>query len=103
MRPRERQHLVVHVDPDHPALRADDLRGDEADLAATAAQIEDRLARPHVARGVAAAVVALDHLARNGLEVVRVVVDGAAQRRLAIPGRRAVALAHCALDVDVLR
>ena len=37
-------HLLVHADADHPARGTRDLRGDEADLAAAAAQIEDRVA-----------------------------------------------------------
>ena len=44
----QRQHLVVHVDPDHPALATDDLGGDETDLAATAAEVEHRLAGPQM-------------------------------------------------------
>jgi hypothetical protein len=97
----EPEHLVVHVDPDHPTVGAHELGGHEADLAPTAAEVEDRLAGPHVAGGVAASVVPLDHLLWDGLEQARVVVDGTAERGLALHGGRAVALGSRPLRVEV--
>ncbi len=97
--PGHRQHLGGHVDADHPALGADHLGGDEADLAGAAAQVEDRLAGLEVAAGVAAAVVALEHLVGDHLEVAGVVVDGAAQVGLALAGAVAVTLFDRLFDV----
>ncbi len=45
---RQRKHLVVHIDTDHPALAADQLRRHVADLAATGAQVQDRVACAYV-------------------------------------------------------
>ncbi len=89
--PRHLEHVRRHVDTDHPPLGPDHLRGDEADLARAATEIEHRLSGLQVLRRVAAAVVALDHLGRDDLQVARVVVDRAAElldlgvRALAVP------------------
>src|SRR5262249_12476817 len=98
----EREHVVVHVDADHTAPGSHDLRRDEADLAATAAEVEHDVSLAHVARGIAAAVVALDHLLGDGAQVARIVVDGTAEARLACLRGVAVALAYGRLHGDLL-
>ena len=74
----EGEHLVVDVDADDPAGGPDDLRGDEGDLAAAAAEVQHRLALAEVLGGVAAAVVAVEHLLRDDGQEAGGVVDGAA-------------------------
>ncbi len=78
----QREHVVVEVDADHLAGRADDLGGDEADLPATAAQVQHGLTWREVTAGIPAAVIPLEYLGRDDLQPRRVVVDRAAQRRL---------------------
>ena len=95
------QHLVRHVDADNAALGPHDLGGDEADLAAARAEVEHDVALAHVAGWVAAAVVAVKHLLRDDLEILRVVIDRAAQRGL--HGLRAggIAFLHALADVCI--
>src|SRR2546425_9028418 len=66
--PRQGEHLQVEVHADYAALRSGDLRCDEANLAGAAAQVQHRIARTDVARGVATAVVLLEDLQRNRSE-----------------------------------
>ena len=77
------EHLGGHVHSDDAPSGPDRLRGDEADLAAAAAQVEDRLALAQVLARVAAAVVALEDLRGDRLEVAGVVVHRTAQRLFA--------------------
>ena len=95
----ERQHLVVHVDADDTTARPDDLAGQEADLAGAAAQVEHRLAFAQVCRGVTAAVVALQDLARDGGEQGGIVLDRAAQALFAGLRGLGVAGAHGLFDL----
>src|SRR5262249_24068471 len=87
------EHLAIAVHSDHPPRRADDLCGDEADLAAARAEVKDGIAGPDIGRRVAAAVVALQHLGRDGIQVARLITDRAAQGRLYRPRPGTVALA----------
>lgn len=89
--PRQGEHRVVHLHADDVSLRPNDLCGDEANLPSTAAQIEDGVSFPHIARRITAAVIALKHVLGNDLEVLGVVVDGAAQGSLAPRGCSRVA------------
>jgi hypothetical protein len=79
---------------------ADHLRGDEADLAAAGAQVEHRLPGGEVRAGVTAAVVPVEHVGGDRLEVAGVVVDGAAQLGLHGTGTGAVAGRDGGLDLD---
>src|SRR5206468_3965837 len=72
--PRDLQHLVGHIDANDFTVRPDDLCGDETDFSRAAAQIEDRFAFTQVTRGIATAVIALDHFSWNDLEIFRVVI-----------------------------
>lgn len=54
--------------------------GDEADLAAAASEVKDRLALEQVGARVAAAVVAVGHLLRDNLPVVPFNSDGTLRR-----------------------
>src|SRR4029077_18851442 len=54
-----REHLVRHINTNNHAFRADNLRGDKADLSRATAKIENRLAFPKISTRVAASVVAL--------------------------------------------
>ena len=78
----------------------DDLRGDEADLAGAAAEIEHRLARAQIFARIAAAVIALDHLLRDDLEIFGVVIDRAAKLRLGGFGAGGVTFADGGFSVD---
>ncbi len=94
------EHLVGHVHADDSCPAADDLRGDEADFARAAAEVEHRLAGMQVLAGIAAAVVALDDLLRDDLEVLRIVIDRAAQGGLARLGAAGVTFLGGAFDVE---
>src|SRR5882724_1042347 len=98
--PGQTEHLVVEIDADHSPLGADDLRRDVADLAGARSEIEHRFSGREMAGRVAAAVVALENLRRNRLEVAGVVVDRATKRSLGSAGRSHVALEDFAFDVD---
>ena len=92
--PRQRQHFGVEVHPDHPAGGADQLRRDVTNLAGAGAQVEYRVARPHKQRGVAAAVISLQDLGRDKLQVARVAAGRTTKRQLFGAGSLAVALPH---------
>ena len=74
------------------------LRRDEADLAGAAAEVEDGLALPQVAAGIAAAVVPFEDLLRDHREIARVVVDRAAEVGHALLGPLPIALADDVFD-----
>ena len=86
---------------------ADDLRGDEANLSGTAAEIEHGLACAQIFARIAAAVIALDHLLRNDLEIFRIVIDRTT--KLLFRGLRSSSVTfpdggfgvHCAHGVDL--
>ena len=92
------EHVTVAVDADNPPLGPHHLRGDVADLAATAPQVEHRLSRPEVSRRVAAAVVALQDLDGDRFEIPRVVLHRTAQRRLHPLRPGAISLANGVFD-----
>jgi hypothetical protein len=71
--PREREHLVVHVDPDHASAGADHLSGDEAHLAGARTEIEHGLACTHVPARISTPIVAGDDLVREGCKESRIV------------------------------
>ncbi len=97
--PGDLEHLVGHVDADDAPPWPDDLGGDEADLAGAAAEVEDRLAGLEVAARIATAVVPLQDLLWNHLEVPGVVVDRAAEVGHPLPGTLAVAVPNRAVYV----
>ncbi len=76
---RDLEHFVGHINPDDLARGADDLRGDEANLAGAAAEIEDGLASPQIFARIAATVIPLDHLRGMTLRYSGVVIDWAAK------------------------
>ena len=94
------QHLVIHIDADDGAPSPSDLGRNKADLAPTAAQVEDGVALAHVARRVAAAVVAFEDRLRNRAKKAGLVVHRAAEHRFALFGRVAVALPNRLFDVE---
>src|SRR5262249_3624014 len=97
----ESEHLVVQVDTDHPSLRSRELSGDEADLPAAAPEAEDAVPLAHVARRVPTPVVALEHVVRDHAQVLRIVIDRAAERRLSPSRGGRVALAHSSLRIGL--
>ena len=80
--------------------RPDDLRGDEADLAGAAAEVEHRLAGPQILARIAAAIIPLDHLRRNDFEILGIVIDRAAKLRLGGPGSGGVTFPDGGFGVD---
>jgi len=90
----ETQHFVIHVDTDHTTFRPDDLGGDEADLTASASEIEQGLIGTDISRGVSAAIVPLDDFVGNRFEQPTVVIDGTTESLFACARRGAVALAR---------
>ena len=82
---RQREHVVIHVHPDDPPLWPDQLRRQVTDLAAAAAEIEHDIARLHVTRRVAAAVIPGDNLLRQRRQQTGVIVHRTAQRLLRFP------------------
>ena len=95
------QHLGVGVDADHPAGGADDLGGDEADLAPARAEVEHGLAGADERGGVAAPVVAADHLVGDRLQEPGVIDDRAAEGGLDLGGGVGVAASDGGLDVQL--
>ena len=93
------EHLVVDVDTDDPPFGAHDLARNEADLARAGAQIEHRLTGKHILRGVAAAVISLDDHFGDHLQVLRIIINWAAQGRLSRFGCCRVPLANCRINI----
>ena len=87
----QRQHVGVHVDADHLALGAGHLGGDPAHLAGAGAQVQHCVSRPHEGRRVPTAVVALDDLVGEDLQVGLVVRDRGTEGFLAVLGALGVA------------
>ena len=96
---RHGEHVVVHVHADDAARRPNDLRGDETNFSRAAAEVEHRLARLEIFRGITAAVIAVNDFLRDDLEILAVVFDGAAKRLDLFPGRFTVAAAHRGFDL----
>src|SRR5260370_5631524 len=88
--PGQRQHLIVRIDADNLALRANNLRGDVADLAGARTQIEDDIAFADKCRRVSASIVALFDFIRYDAEVLLVILDRTTKARLATMSRPAV-------------
>jgi hypothetical protein len=103
MTARQREHLGVDVDTDHAPRSADDLRCDEAGLATSAAEIQNRVTRLQIGRWIAASVIPLDHFIRYYVEIAWVVANGAAERVLARDGPGLVALTHYFVNIQISR
>ena len=98
--PRDLQHCIGHVHADHAPRRAHHLRRDETNLSRPAPEIEHRLPGPQMLARIAAAVVALDDLRRDGFQILRIVIHRAAERRFTALRPGGVAFFDGSLDVD---
>ena len=93
------EHVVGHIHADNAPLRADHLRGDEANFPRAAAEIEHGLAFADIGARVAAAVVALNDFLRNDFEPARIVLHRAAERGFAALRTGGVAVFDGGFDV----
>ena len=97
---RQCQHLIVHVDAEYPAFGADDLCGDVAYLAPTAAEIEHRFPPMQMPGRIATAIITLQDLLGDGLQIAVIVGDRTAESVFLDAGGLGVAVSYRSFYVD---
>ena len=76
------QHFCVAVDSNHSTFRTNNLSHDVTQLAGAGSKIEHGIALVDIDAGIAATVVFIDHLLRNGLQILANILNRATQRWL---------------------